>query len=218
MKSAKIIWLSALAALAIGAVGASAANAAEGTAVVSAGTTNFSATQTGSGTTLTLVGGRVLSCSTVTYSGSITNGAKELQATPTFDGCKLKVGASTLPVTIECTGACRFKVRTWTRAGVHYTTVILFQGTLHIKAYATEANHTSNTRLCEYEIQEQSGLTGGSLTDNLNGTLDLTYTEVAIAVKRTFGTAGNCGEASFNATLNGNNLITAASGTLGIDE
>lgn len=221
MRKLKVIGLSALAVLAVSAVSASAAQAAEGTAVVSAGTTAYTATQVGGGHTFTLVGGRVLSCSTATFSGNITNGAKTVTATPNYAGCNVKVGGSTLPATVN-TGTCTytFSDLTTTAANTYAASTALgcASGDVTIKVYSNEANHTAGTRLCEYTIEPQTGLAGVHFTDNGNGTINITASSVAVETKRVFGTNTNCGEAAFKSTYNGDTLATAANGTLGIDD
>lgn len=229
IRNLKLLGAFALATL---AVNVSAANAAEGTAVVFPGTNSYTALQTGSGHTLALVGGRVLSCSTATLSGSINNGDKSITATPSYSGCSVKVGLSTLPATVNMDG-CTYKFTDLTTTAsntyradtaINCPAVLTLPSLtwdvhhITIKVYQSAKLHESGTRLCEYTIGSKEWLTGAHFTDNSNGTLNITATNVAIPTNRVFGTVGNCGEAAFNSTYNGDTLATAASGVMALDD
>lgn len=222
MGKIKVLRLAACAVIALSAVHVSAANAAEGTAVVSSGVTGFSGVQTGGGHTFTLPGGRTLSCTTLTFSGAISNGAKEVKATPNYANCIAKVGATSLPVTLEPT-ECAFRYYDLTTTAFNtYSaktdlTCPAGQG-IHTKLYSNAASHAAGTRLCEYKIDPQTGLTGSHLTDNADGTVSIKTTELSIQLTRTFGTAGNCGETTTTSRFNGDTLVTPASGILGLDD
>lgn len=222
MRKLRAIGLSACAALAISATIASAANAAEGTFVVSAGSSSYAATQVGVGDIWTLVGGRTLTCTTVTVSGTVANGNTTLTATPTYAGCHVMVGPTTLPATFETTG-CDYRFSDLTTTGSRTyaakTDLLCPEGqAVHVRVYANHSAHTAGTRLCEYTIDPQNGVTGAHFTDNANGTLSITWTSATFATTRTFGTTANCGEALFNSSLSGSTLMTVANGTVGLDD
>lgn len=220
MRRLKLVALSALAVLALSAVSASAATAAEGTVFVSAGTTSYTSLQVGL-PTLTLTGGRVLSCNTEALTGSITNGAKTISATPSYAGCTVKVGASTLPATVS-TGSCTYKFSDLTTIGADSysasTDLVCPSGDVSIKVYANAANHSAGTRLCEYTIKPRTGLSGVNIYDNTEGTFRIVAFNVALITERVFGTVVNCGEASFFASYNSDNVIWPSSGFFVLDD
>jgi len=217
------VLLSVLSAAALSAAfgaTASVALAAEGAVTVSAGTTAYTASQTSSGHTFTMVGGRVWSCSNVSFTGAVTHGSKSFTAAPGYSGCAAKVGGNTLPMTVATTG-CDFVVSDMTPAAAGTwaakTDIACPAGqAIHIIVYSSEANHTSGTRLCEYTWGPQS-LTGVHVTDSGSGNLTTTATGVAIATTRTFGSIANCGEASFNTLLTGSTVMTPSSGSIFVD-
>ncbi len=217
MRKLKVIGLAALAVLAVSAVSASAANAAEGTAVVSEGSTGFTATQTGTGHTFTLPGNKVLSCATATFSGTVTNGSKSVTATPNYGSCTVKVEATTLKATVTPTG-CTYKFYdlTTTAANTYAAkTDLECTGTgVHIIV----RNEADTANLCEYLVDPQTGLTGVHFTDNANNTLNIKATEVAVSVTKIFGTVGNCGGGTTVSKYNGDTVATPASGNVDIDD
>lgn len=223
MRKLKVIGLSALAVLAVSAVSASAAQAAEGTAVVSAGETAFTASQTEAGAhTFTLIGGRVLTCGVATFSGTIKNNDKTVGATPNYANCHVKVGADLLSATVNM-GGCTYKfydlTTTATDTYAAKTDLVCEGGDVSIKVYQKEKTHTEANRLCEYTIKGQAGLTGVHFTDNNDGTINIKATSVGVSTTRVFGTNTNCGEVGpFNSVYNGDTKATAAAGTLGIDD
>ncbi len=220
LRKIKLLVLSAFAVLALSAVGASVAKAAEGTVFVSAGTTSYTSLQVGL-PTLALTGGRVLSCNTEALSGSITNGAKAISATPSYAGCTVKVGASTLPATVN-TGSCTYKFSDLTTIGSDAysasTDLVCPSGDVSIKVYANAANHTAGTRLCEYTIKPRTLLAGVNIYDNTEGTFRIIAFNVAVLTERVFGTTANCGEASFSSYYSSDNVIWPSSGFFVLDD
>jgi len=216
MRKLKLIGLAALAVLAVSAVSASAASAAEGTAVVTGGG-GYTATQVGTHT-FTLPGGRTLSCTNATFSGTVTNGSKTVTAKPSYTGCSAKVGETVLPATVTPT-SCFFRFSHFTTTGattyhvVAVVTCAIPGDAMHIHLYSNAANHSAGTRLCEYDVKQQTTGAGVHFTDNANNTLTITATGVGVALTRTFGTAGNCGEATSQSKYNGNTLVTPSAGT-----
>jgi phosphate-selective porin len=222
MRKLKLIGLSALAVLAVSAVSASAAHAAtEGTAVVSAGTTGYHAVQTGTGHTFTLEGGKVLACTTATFSGTITNNDKTVTATPIYSGCTAKIGADTLTATVNM-GSCDYFFSDLTTIGVDsysaLTDIVCPTTDIIIKIYQKGKAHEDINRLCEITVGAQTGLKGVDFIDNTNGTININATSVGVKAKRLFGTTTNCGEVNQTAVYNGNTLATANSGTLALDD
>lgn len=222
MRKIKITCLSAIALMAIGAGSAASANAAEGTFVVTGGPAPFTSTQVGV-ETWTLPGGRVLTCETVVLTGVVTNGSKQLTGFPTYDKCHVMVGLTTLPATFNPTECdYRFSDLTTTAANTYAAktdVVCPAEQAMHIVLYSSHANHTAGTRLCEYTIDPQTGLTGVHFTDNANNTLNVRWTEVAFHMTRTFGPIANCGESTFISKLNGDTLLTPGpGGTVDIDD
>ena len=222
MRKLKLIGLAALAVLAVSAVSASAASAAEGTAVVT-GAGGFTAAQVGTHT-FTLPGGRTLSCVNATFSGTVANEAKTVTATPSYTNCSAKVGETVLPATVEVTECTySFSDLTTTAANTYAAkTNVVCPGetAIHIKLYSSHTTHTAGTRLCEYTVKPQ--LTGAGVHFTVSKTIveekevkdvNITATKVAVSLTRTFGTAGNCGEATSNSEYNGNTLLTPAVGT-----
>ncbi len=217
MRKLKVIGLAALAVLAVSAVSASAANAAEGTAVVSAGSTGFTATQTGTGHTFTLPGNKVLSCATATFSGTVTNGSKSVTATPNYASCTVKVESTTLKATVTPTG-CTYKFYdlTTTAANTYAAkTDLECTGTgVHIVV----RNEADTADLCEYRMDPQTGVTGVHFTDNANNTLNIKATEVGLVMTKVSGTVGNCGGAILTTKFNGDTVVTPGLGNVDIDE
>lgn len=212
-----LLGLSALAALsvvAINSVGASADDVAEGTAVV---TTEISATQTGGGHTFTLPAGRVLSCATATFGGTVANGEKTVTATPSYGTCQTKVGETILPAVVNTTGCdYSFSDLTTTAANTYgaSTTVGCGEGeAIHI----TVKNESGTGTLCEYTAAPQGPLSGVHFTDNGDNTINVKATEVSVALTKSFGTVGNCGGASSTSKFNGDTVATLGL-ALGIDD
>lgn len=227
MTKIKCTWLCALAIAAFSALSAPAAEAAEGEFLLSAGSSNYTASQAVLHT-FTLPGGRVFSCATRTYAGSLTNGDVQMTAAPTLDGCHVVVGPTvppeqTLFATAEVT-ECDYRFFDLTTAGAAGTYTAktdiscpVGQG-IHYKIFASHNALTAGTRLCEYTVNPQADLTGVHFTNNFNGTLSITFTELALQVKRTFGTAGVCGEVDFVSKFNGSSTLNVGSGTLSLGD
>lgn len=221
MRKVALTALAAILALGLAATSASSAKAAEGTFVVSAGTTSYTATQ-GLSMAISLPGGRVLTCESVSWTGSISNGAKTLTATPSLSKCVAKVGGTTLPATVTTTG-CTFKFSdlTSTEPGFWWAFAEIqceLGKDWQIKLYANAANHTAGTRLCEYTIQSQSLGGNTTFTDNADGTVTVNSLGSSLFIDRVFGTIANCGAASgFALYESGTMRATAASGTIDID-
>lgn len=223
MRKLKVIGLAAFAILAVSAVTASAANAAEGSAVVSAGETEFTANQPElSPHTFTLTGGRQLTCSVARFTGKVKNGDTTIHATPHYTECHVKVGSELLPATVNM-GSCTYTFTDLTTtASMTYaakTELTCPTGDVSIRVYKTAVTHAAGTILCEYTIKGQSGLTGVHFTDNTNGTINIKATSVAVSTTRVMGLNSNCGEAGpFNSIYNGDTLAVPAAGTLGITD
>ncbi len=217
MRKLKVIGLAALAVLAVSAVSASAANAAEGTAVVTAGTTGFTATQIGGGHTFTLPGGKTLSCATATFSGTVTNGDTVVRATPAYGSCTVTVEATHLKATVTPTDCTyEFYDLTTTAANTYAAkTDLTCKGTgVHIVV----RNEADTANLCEYRVDPQGPLTGVHFKDEALQTVNIKATEVAVTVTKISGTVGNCGGASSTSKYNGDTVATPAAGNLSIDD
>lgn len=212
MNKFKVAVLSVMAVMAISGAGASSASAAEGTVVVT-GAGGFTGTQVGGGDSLTLPGGRLLTCETLVIEGVVANGAKTITATPTFAKCHTVVGTTTLVVHVNPTSCdYTFSDLTTTAANTYAATAALScpQGqAMHI----TITNEAQTGTICEYTVDPQSGLAGVHFTDNANNTLNIRWTEVPFNVTRTFGTVPNCGGAATTSKLNGDTLVTPNAGT-----
>lgn len=222
MRRVLVQFLAVLAAVGALVVDGSAASAAEGTFTVSTGTTSFTGSQTESGRTLTLTGGRVVRCSTATFSGTIANGSKSLHSSQAFSGCSTSVAGSILPTTFIELG-CDYEQRDLTTIGPDtYSAVSDVDCPAGhpyiIVTYSSQANHTAGTRLCEYKIDSQSNLPGAEVTNNTNGTATVNLVNVPLHTTRTFGTIANCGEETFTTFDNGSVLITAGAGDFGLDD
>jgi len=230
MKPVRKFKLIALVSFALIAVNASAAKAAEGT-VVSTGATYFTASQVFTHT-FTLPGGRTLSCTAATLSGSVTNGSKTITATPSYTlFCGAKVGATTLPATVDV-GTCNYVFSDLTTVASNTYAAktalacadtitpgpVLDKGGIRIRLYVNSTNHFAGKVLCEYMFDPQSGIPGVHFTDNANNTLSISVTEMSLQLTRVFGTAGNCGEATSTSKYNGSSTATPNTGTLDLDD
>jgi len=221
MRRMKTLGIAVVAVLAMSAMLASTAFASGGTATVSAGTTSYTATQTGSGHTFTLPGGRVLSCSNATFSGSITDGASTVVAAPAYSNCKVTVQeVNILPATVHmngCTYDFTLAEKTLGPERWHAETNVVCPAgkDIQITVFENAEKHTAGTTLCEYTIVGQK-VSGVEFRNVAGGKIGILANNVGVAYTRPKGTIGNCGGASGTAFYNGDTEATAVSGSLGI--
>jgi hypothetical protein len=192
---------------------------ANGTFTVSgAEATGYAGNQVAPGHTLTLSGERVISCTTSTLSGTIANGATEFKATPVFAGCSMKIGGSTLPVTINAY-SCFWEYLLKGPSGPGW----LLWGAIkcigggnfiEVKVYANAASHAAGTTLCEFRITEQMAYEIWLVS--ASPVVAVRSIGALLAYIRNKGTLGNCGPTEANATYNGESVLTPFSGTFAV--
>lgn len=214
----KILCLFTFTALAVGAASASPASAATGTFLVSNSPVVYTATQSSPVHTITLPKNRTLSCSTALFAGTITNGAKEMKAKPTYHSCSTKSGETVLPAIVSPAG-CSFRFYDLTSPMFSIYNVITdvvcgFGESIRI----TVKNSAGTETLCEYAIESKTLLSNAMIFDALNNTLEIAIVKMLVPAKKLIGTVGNCGETSTELIYNGNSLVSPWTGTLGIDE
>lgn len=222
-KATAAVLIAGVLTVGVGAVTPSPASAVGGTFVVPSGTAGYTAIPY-LGWSISFSGGKVLNCGSVTWSGTVSNGANSFTATPTMSECFVKVGENTLPATVT-TGGCDYTFNDLTYGGISNawtakTDLVCPAGQdIQVRIYANAASHTAGTRLCEYTIQAQTGLTGTTFYDNLNGTIDVDTASMSLAYTRVLGTIANCGAASASATYSGYMWVVPTGGkSIAMDE
>ena len=218
-RSLKEIGLAMVAVLATSAMAASAAQAQQGKLTIEGGGTGtITGAQVGQHT-LTLLGGRTLTCGVATFHGTVTSGDTSATITPTYENCHLTLTPNTFPATVTMNG-CDYVSDDYTtvEAGDYVGTgnLVCDPGKdVEIHIYENATKHLEGKNLCKYTIQPQTGL-GPVTAKNDPGTVgppavpnDVTIDadEVEVAYTRTLGTTGNCGGPNGNAVYNGNTTV-----------
>jgi hypothetical protein len=217
IRKSRTFGLAVVSVLAMSALFASLAHANPGTATVAGGgSATYNATQTGAGHTFTLPGNRKMSCSSATFSGSVSDGATTVDATPVYTGCiiEIGVGGEKLPATVNM-GSCTYHFTLLTPVGGVWpatTDIVCASGDIHINVYSSHANHTAGVTLCEYTIQPTTGLTGVQFRNASGTTIGINATSVSVPYTKPKGPIGTCGGGSGNAVYVGDTIATGSKG------
>lgn len=199
-------------------IAAPSATAANGTVTVSAGTTSFTAAQTGTGHTWGHAGGaETWFCNSATFAGAVSNGAVEMSMTPAYEKCEYKV--IFWPVTIETNGCIyRFVLTGTNEAGTEWNadmTLVCPEGPdVRVKTFMTEANQTEGVSWCEYTYAPQTLGAGVTVRNLAGGKLGVKFNKVLIFGTRTKGPIGFCGGAT--TSINGETEVLPSAGALEI--
>jgi hypothetical protein len=201
-RNLKVLGLALAAVFALTAVAASAASAHSITA--GAYEANVSGVQTNTNTLSN--GVREVSCSTAKLTGALTAAAETITIIPEYEGCTGNAGTT---ATIDMNGCDYTLTVTGTSTGT--VTVMCPTGKkIEVTIWASGKAHTE-PRLCTLAVEAQGPLSGGTYT-NLSGTegMQLKLALSTLDVKRTEGTAANCGaENKTTGTYNGEIHATA---------
>lgn len=160
---------------------------------------------------LTVAGGTVVTCTSATLSGAMTEEGKALTATPSYSGCTATSG----PATVTMNGCdYLFKAGKEDKAG-HFA-----EGTAdlacpegkktEVDIYNSEANHKAGTTLCILKIAPFSNKPGVTF-QNTEGTVDDldAVASLGVAYERTGSIL--CGAAAGEATYTGAETLKAYS-------
>jgi|SRR5215207_4083323 len=204
IRNLKALGLALVAVLAMSAFAASASQAKN----LTTETGKYPATITAGQKTLHefTVSGRVVTCATASFTGTLSAASKELTVAPTYTTCHTVVFGETWPVTVTTNG-CHYLLTNTPENQIHLTCAA-GQG-IEIHIYTSHANHTAGTSVCTYKVDPQTISTGVSYENTATGSpggkgaVDIKAAASPIVTTRTGGSELLCGPATQNATYTG---------------
>ncbi|MBS1878920.1 MAG: hypothetical protein JST31_05370 [Actinobacteria bacterium] len=206
VRKLKAFGLTLVAMLALGVVVASAAQANEFKAAEYPATIKGEQKSTHN---FVIGGNRTLTCAGAEFNGTLAGASKELTITPTYSSCHVIIAGSTLDATVTMEG-CDYLFTEPAGGKVHFKCPAGKTVVIHVYNGAG-VEHTAGNELCRYTIAEQSNL--GTVTYANQATTPKTVVQTAnvtgVAVKRAFGTLGNCGAESQTAVYTGETTVKA---------
>jgi hypothetical protein len=184
IRNLKVLGLATMAVLAVSAVAASAASAQANGTLTSTGNVTLKGTEiAGKSNSLTFV--LAVECPGSTYTGHkynvtphtfIPNDVSTITITPHYkQPCKSGVG----PSTVDLNG-CDYVIHigpttaTADQYSATYDIVCPEGKDITVTNWFSSAEHTENKEACVIHIAPQTGLAGGTIDDNTNGTTTLT--------------------------------------------
>ena len=167
--------------------------------------------------TFTFSSGRKFTCSTLTFEGTVENGATEIDVTATVAEC---FANGTQPVTVtnnECTyrfhGGNEESSEAFDEGTVDY--VCPFGKRTEIHVYSSHPNHTAGVVLCTYELHPFVNGVANTFQNTTTGVdeVDVTTTNSGKIVTRVMGSALVCGLETQTSVYTGSTRLRAYSNT-----
>jgi len=169
----------------------------------------------GKSQTFTLSGGQKLSCEEVKATGTVTNGATSITASPEYSKCTAKIGSEFHLVTVTMNG-CDYNFHggvevaggtTFEKVEVDLVCPVGKEVEIHV--YKNATSEVSEGELCTYKV---AGFTNnnGNETHNVAGSPnDITITTTAKGIATTRTGSLLCGAASTTAEYTGSTTVRA---------
>lgn len=182
IRNLKALGLAAMAVLALSALASASALAANGR-LTSTGNVTLTGTEiagkvnalTAFGITVKCPGSTYLGHKLGTTTGFLTSGSENATITPKYkEPCESNVG----PTTIDLKG-CDYVIHLGETTGVAdtysatYDIICTAPNDITVTNWFSEAEHKEGKEACTLHVSEQSGLKGGTVVDNTDGTLTL---------------------------------------------